>query len=170
MNFLLEFAPLALAVAILGFVPLVDFPFRRFGFPLLWATLGVLASRPVATAVMRVLGLDGLKADTLLLFQGATLLAVTAMALGERLRGAVVSWRPLIASLGFLSVLTTFLAHRTLDGWGPRPGHLGLALAWVSLAGYVLGPAALAAFVYFLGVQRAELIERFSKKPPDVMG
>lgn len=170
MDFLLEFSPLALALGILVFVPLVDFPFHRFGLPLIWATLGVLASRPVATAVMHALDLEGLKADTLLLFQGATLLAVTAMAVGERLRGATVSWRPLIASLGVLSVLMTFLAQRTLDGWGPRPGHLGVTLAWVSLVGYVLGPAALAAFVYFLGVQRAELIERFSKKPPGVTG
>jgi hypothetical protein len=170
MDFAFEFLPLAAAIGIVAFVPLIDFPFKRFGYPFLWAILGVLASRPTATLILRLLDLEGLKADTLLLFQGATILAVLAIAIGERLRRVAVPWRPLMASFAILSVPMTELAMNTLNGYGPRPDDLGGILSWVSTAGYVLGPAALAAFVYILGVHRAVLFEEFGKKPPGVTG
>ncbi|MGB8933072.1 MAG: hypothetical protein WCC48_17640 [Anaeromyxobacteraceae bacterium] len=170
MRFLLEFVPLAAAVAIVGFVPLIEFPFRRFGFPFLSATIGILSAYPFAHGFVRFFQLYGRKPGTLVLFQGATVFAVVAIALGEALRRERIAWRSLIASLGILSVPMTALATNILEGWGPRPDDLGEVLVWVSTAGYVLGPAALAAVVYFLGVQRADLIERFSKKPPDVTG
>jgi len=159
MDQIIEFVPLVAAVAIVVLVPVLELPFRRFIFPFVWATLGYLVARPLTTLAMRWLDLEGLKAETLILFQSATVLAVAAIAVGELLRRTVVHWRPLVASLGILSVPMTMLASHLLDGGGPRVYNLGVVLAWVSVAGYIAGPAALAAFVYVLAVHRTELHE-----------
>jgi hypothetical protein len=170
MDFAFEFLPLAAAIGIVAFVPLIDFPFKRFGYPFLWATLGILAAYPFAYGIVRLFQLYGRKPATLIEFQSATVFAVLAIAMGEWLRKVKVSWRPLVASLGILSVPMTTLATNILNGFGPRSDDLGVTLSWVSTVGYVLGPAALAAFVYIIGVHRAELIEEFGKKPPGVTG
>jgi hypothetical protein len=159
MNTWMEFVPLAAAVGIVLLVLLLELPRRRFAFAFLWAALGILLSRPVSIWILRSLDLHGLKARILIQFQSASVLAITAIGVGEWLRRAGVFWRPLLASLGILSVPMTMLASYTLNGGGPNRYDLGEMLVWVATAGYVVGPAALAAFVYVIGVHRIELIK-----------
>jgi hypothetical protein len=155
----MEFVPLATAVGIVLLVLLLELPRQRFAFASLWATIGIVLSRPFTVVTMRWLDLQGLKPSVLILFQSAMVLAIIAIGVGEWLRRAWVSWRPLVASLGILSVPMTGLSTYLLNGGGPSAYDLGEALVWVSVAGYVAGPAALAAFIYVVGVHRIELIK-----------
>lgn len=154
---MIEFLPLGGALAIIVLVPVLELPFRRFIYPFLWAMLGLVAARPLASAVEAAFDIRGLKVDTLLLFQGGTVLAVLAIAIGERARRTRVPWRALAVTLGVLSVPMMKLASRVLDGFGPREYFLGSVGVWVAVLGYITGPAALAAFAYLMTVHRIEL-------------
>jgi hypothetical protein len=156
---ILEFAPLAGAVAVFVLVSVLELPFRRFVFPFVWAGLGCLSARPLTTWILAATGLEGRKPETLILFQGATVLAVVAIGIGEWARRARVPWRALVASLGVTSVPMMWLASRILNGWGPTEDDLGAIGVWVSVAGYVTGPSALAAFTFLMTVHRIELYE-----------
>lgn len=156
---LIEFLPLIGAIAIFILVPVLELSFRRFLFPFVWATMGFVAVRPLTTWAMQTFDIHGLKAETLMIFQGATLAMVVAILIGEWARGARVLWRPLLATLGIISVPMMMLASHLLQGGGPRVFNLGEVLVWVSVAGYFAGPASLAALVYVLGVHRIELYE-----------
>jgi hypothetical protein len=155
---MIEFVPAVIALAIPVLVRVLALPVRRFAFPFAWATLGMLSARFATPHVVTWLDVENeMKAEVLILFQGATVLSVIAIATGEWLRRAGFHWRPLVATLGILSVPMMMLASHLLNGGGPRVYDLGTALVWVAAIGYLAGPAALAAFVYLLGVHRMEL-------------
>jgi hypothetical protein len=162
-DLILEFVPLVGGLGIIILVPLLELPIRRFLFPFTWASLGYLSAKPLTEWVLVAADLHGRKPATLIFFQGGTLLAIAAIAVGESIRGVRTPWRALVASLGAMSVATMWLSSRVLEGWGPNADDLGTVGAWVGIIGYIAGPSALAAFAFLMMVHRIELYEELGR-------
>lgn len=130
------------AVGLTVVAPLLRLPGKRFAVACLAAVLGVIASFPISTGLVKLFDFYEVAFQTLLLFFGPAFLGPAAIALAERLQRKPISRRGIVSSIALSTTLQTIILSQRLEPYVGDPAE------WVAVAGLVAAPAVVATLAY----------------------